>query len=155
MVQQECNGERSVNLVASISLTSIAATPGSMVVPNSADDMTRSTRSATDVVECDSDPYSQVNIISINSTGWHIRLVKTSCWHWFESCVLVWGHFLFDILRPNPVQNGRKQPKTLFRTPAWQNTPIKVQGRPRIRSTVNRTARLLVQFLVGPKPRSF
>ena len=21
-------------------------------------------------------------------TGWHIRLVKTSCWHWFESCVL-------------------------------------------------------------------
>ena len=24
-------------------------------------------------------------------TGWPIRFVKTYCWHWCESCVLVWG----------------------------------------------------------------
>ena len=28
---------------------------------------------------------------SVNRTGWHIRLCKTSRWHWCESCVLVWG----------------------------------------------------------------
>ena len=26
-------------------------------------------------------------------TGWHITFVKTSCWHWFESCVIVKGPY--------------------------------------------------------------
>ena len=58
-----------------------------------------------------------------STTGWHIRLVKTSCWHWFEICVLVQGPYtktqlsnqcqreVFTNLMCHPVVGSERMPQ--------------------------------------------